>query len=129
MSYRVDPTAPEGWRLWEWVIDPILSGAVKNADASPAQLGLWHAFVVHSEVGNGGLRQVLENLDDPFIDATVAFLRELGGRHADLLVQATALRGQGPERFAALDEAWWDEEPSLDAIVDDYIRVNPGEFF
>ena len=98
---------PDGHDPWSWAIDAILEGSVPHEDISREQHGLWQAWVVNYEVGNGGLNQV----------------------HVNLEPESTRLFASEPplEAFDSLDDAWY-EEP-LEAIVQAYIEAHADEFF
>lgn len=122
---------PDDHDPWSWAVDEIVGGSVSDDDISRVQHGLWQAHVVHYEVGNGGLRQVHENLEPEFIESTGAFLREIGApRHAELLVESARLFAAGAdfEAFEPLTDEWYDEKP-LEPIVEAYIAAHPDEFF
>jgi hypothetical protein len=129
--HRVSRTVPDGHDPWSWAVDEIVGGSVSHDGISRVQHGLWQAYVVHYEVGNGGLRQVHVNLEPAFIESTGAFLREIGApRHAELLVESARLFAQDPGdgAFDPLDHEWYDEKP-LEPIVEAYIAAHADEFF
>jgi hypothetical protein len=133
---------PPGYALWEWVVDPIASG-LRDARNSSERV-LWQISVIDSEIGNGGLHQVHVNHDQGFIDAAVEGLREMAAeRHAGVLAEATRLIGDvpaegdlrreaidsiAPDRFQAVDDAWYGGEPLAD-VLERYICSHPDLFF
>ena len=120
----------------------MIEPAYGNAPVTPKVERLWHLYIVHAEVGNGGLWQAHFNLDQDFIDVAGQTLRDIGAtRHDELLTRAAEFLGPlprngearqaavdrtDPGELVALDAQWW-EGDVLPQVVERHIRTHAPE--